>query len=313
MTRDGIEATLDAWRRGEISGPIALMRLVLGGMQPEDVVAVLQAKADRPPISELAALAQGRMAALSGLAAVVRAGAGHGAGTGLDATRAMFDRLVAVSPEAAVAAYSLGDPALLEAATAEVVAWLDGLGLLADAPRVLDLGCGIGRIAAAMAPRARSVLGLDIAPAMVATARARCAGLSGLRFETCSGRDLRDLPDGGFDLVLAADVFPYLVQDGPALVSTMLAEAGRVLAPGGHLAILNLSYRGLEVDRAELPILAGGSGLILAREDVRPFRIWDAAAFLLRKQASGGGTATSAPPRSQTSRLPRTAPPPRSS
>jgi SAM-dependent methyltransferase len=199
----------------------------------------------------------------------------------------MFDRLVAVSPEASVAAYSLGDPALLAAATAEVVAWLDGLGLLADRPRVLDLGCGIGRIAEALAPRAAGVLGLDIAPAMVAAARARCGDRPGLRFEACAGDDLAGIADSAFDLVLAADVFPYLAQAG--LAARMLAEAARVLRPGGHLAVLNFSYRGLAEDRAELPGLAAGAGLSLCLDGGRPLRSWDAAAFLLQRDAPGGG------------------------
>ena len=79
-------------------------------------------------------LATARTGALDRLAAEVRdTGANHSAAgdtpeAGLARIAAFFDRAVAHSPEASVALYSLGDPAILAAATAEIVAWLDGLG-----------------------------------------------------------------------------------------------------------------------------------------------------------------------------------------
>lgn len=264
-------AALDAHDAGAISAEIALMRLLLTGLSAAALPEVL---AGRPA---LLAVAQRHGAGLARVEGMVRAGAAHGAGTGLDATRAMFDRLVAISPEASVAAYSLGDPATLAAATAELVAWLRAEGLLAGRPRVLDLGCGIGRVAAAIAPEAEAVLGLDISPGMIATARARHAGLPGLDFGTCSGRDLAGLADAGFDLVLAVDVFPYVVQAGAE--AGLLAEIGRVTRPGGSVVILNWSYEGAETPA--LPVAAAG----LAPEAMaaRPFRLWDAEVFRLRR------------------------------
>ena len=46
-----------------------------------------------------------------------------------------------------------------------------------------------------------------------------------------------------FDLVLAIDSFPYIVQTGAAMAVRHVADAARVLRPGGALCILNLSYR----------------------------------------------------------------------
>jgi SAM-dependent methyltransferase len=211
---------------------------------------------------------------------MVAAGARHGP-AGLDSTREMFDRLVRISPEASVAAYSLGDARLLDAATTEVVGWMRGRGLLGGRPDLLDLGCGIGRFCLALAPEVRSVLGLDLSPGMVEAARRRCAGHANIRIEACAGRDLAGVPDDAFDLVLAADVFPYLVQAGKDVVARHVMEASRVLRPGGSLVILNFSYG--DAEEAALRAMAAGAGFSLALAGERPFRLWDAAAFVLRK------------------------------
>src|SRR5690606_25562017 len=137
-------------------------------------------------------------------------GAAHAAAASAEAgiaeSRAMFDRLVRISPEASVAAYSLGDPALLDAATREVVEWLRGLGLLDGRPRILDLGCGIGRIAQALAPHADGVMGIDVSPGMIEAALERCRGVPGVEFTLTSGHDLGQVAASTFDLVLAIDV-----------------------------------------------------------------------------------------------------------
>lgn len=282
---------LQDYIRGGISAPVALMRLMLTGTPAAAAVAALEAiRAEMPEdarLGELAALAQRQRARLRLLERMVRAGADHrpasSAEAGIALSRAMFDRLVRISPEASVAAYSLGDPLLLEEATGEILAWLRHLGLLEGRPDVLDLGCGIGRLAAALAPHAGSVLGLDVSPGMVEAARARCAGVAGLRFELCSGHDLAAQGDASFDLVLAADVFPYLVQAGLDLAERHVAEAARILRPGGSLVILNFSYRGAEADRADLGRMAARAGLAMLRDGVRELRLWDGLAFWLRR------------------------------
>jgi SAM-dependent methyltransferase len=196
----------------------------------------------------------------------------------------VFDRLARAAPDGGVALYALGNPDLLRAATAEVVERLDGWGLLAPEARVLEIGCGAGRYLQALSPRVGRVHGLDIARGMIERARERCAGLGNVAVSLANGRDLGGLPDGGFDLVLAADVFPYLVQAGPEAVEAQVAEIGRVLRPGGELVVLNLSYRGdLELDRAELAEIAARHGLADLRVSEGDFALWDAASFRLRR------------------------------
>jgi SAM-dependent methyltransferase len=195
----------------------------------------------------------------------------------------LFDGAAQAHPEGSVALYALGDPDLLQAATAEIVTALDAWGLLGPDRDVLDLGCGIGRVSAALAPQVRSVAGLDIAPAMIAAAETRSAGSGNLRFLLGSGRDLAPFADRSLDLVLAVDSFPYLVQLGGALAERHVAEAARTLRPGGSLMILNYSYRGDDGrDRAEIRRLADAHGFTVARAGERPFTLWDGLAFHLR-------------------------------
>jgi SAM-dependent methyltransferase len=197
---------------------------------------------------------------------------------------AAFDRAASHNPEASVALYSLGDPALLDAATREIADRLAGLGLLPPATECLDLGCGIGRFELALADRVSRIVGVDIAPAMVATARRRTAHLPNVDIRTASGRDLAGFPDRSFDLVLAVDAFPYIVQSGMALAERMISEAARVLRPHGALVILNFSYRGdLDADRADVERLAAAAGLQVRRSGTSDFSLWDGVTFQLHK------------------------------
>jgi SAM-dependent methyltransferase len=193
-----------------------------------------------------------------------------------------FDRAAAVSPEASVALHSFGDPGRLALATDEVVRRMDEWGLLGHDRTVLDLGCGIGRFAVALAGRVRRVLGLDISARMVAEAQRRCAGLANVEIRRTSGRDLAGIADGAIDTILAVDSFSYLVLAGPALVRRHVEEAARVLNPDGQLLILNYSYRGDEAaDRRELADLAAATGFRLRQAGTRPFALWDGLAFHL--------------------------------
>lgn len=292
---------------GRISPQVALCRLLLGGADGPALAAAVAARRPAPPHPQwdaLSALLDGHGAMLSRLAGEVgRHGGNHAAiATPRDAPAtpkaasaagiaAFFDHAVAFSPEASVALYSLGDPAILAQATAEIVDWLERHGCVAApgaAPTadMLDLGCGIGRLAIALAPRCRSVLGLDVSAGMVAEARARCAPLANVRIETTPGTDLDALPTHGFDLLLAVDSMPYLVQIGPDALATHVRGAARILRPGGRLAILNLSFgRPLAQDVAELGTLAARHGFAVEAAGERPFALWDAAAFLLRRDA----------------------------
>ena len=197
-----------------------------------------------------------------------------------------FDRAVATSPEASVALYSLADPRLLAEATQEMVGLIAELGLLKPECRVLEIGCGIGRFAAALGPAVGRYVGIDVSNGMVETARRRCSGLANVEIRRAGGRDLADFSAASFDAVLAIDVFPHLVASEAGLAARHVAEAARVLRPGGALLIMNYSYRGNPgLDGAEVAAHAAAYGLDLLRNGTRDTEIWDATTFLMRRAA----------------------------
>jgi ubiquinone/menaquinone biosynthesis C-methylase UbiE len=91
--------------------------------------------------------------------------------------------------------------------------------------RVLDVGCGTGRVAAALAERGSRVWGVEPSPEMAAQARARGVHVKVARAERLPFKD------GWFDRAVLWLV-AHLV-DRPAA----FAELGRVLAPGGRIAV----------------------------------------------------------------------------
>ena len=121
-----------------------------------------------------------------------------------------FDKAAELSPAASVALYSLGDPALLQSATHELVALLRDRELISRRTRVLEIGCGIGRFAQALASEVTSFIGIDVSCNMIRLAEERCVGLPNVTLSVTSGNDLRDYLGASFDLVLAVDSFPYI-------------------------------------------------------------------------------------------------------
>jgi SAM-dependent methyltransferase len=275
-------AVLAHWRDGGISAEIALVRLLLATPDPDRLRAALaEAGADA-----LAARLEENRAGIERIASMIRSEAASTCrGDAIARWRDLFDRFARIDPEASVAFYSLGSPAILAAATAEIVDLLRCLGVLAPARRVLEIGTGTGRVALALAPLVAEVTGIDISEAMVEEARRRCAGVANVRFVVTEGRDLALFPDGSIDLILAVDSFPYIVEAGEPVVAAHFRDAARLLAPGGDLVILNFSYRGdASRDRADAGRLAGASGLDPLRQGTRDLALWDGLTFHFRKR-----------------------------
>ncbi len=277
---EAAEAALAAYRGGDISAEIALMRIVLAIGDAASVISWLKSAGE----PELLRMARTQRAGLRGVAALVAARLTDERPGAIDAIRAQFDEAVALAPEAAVALYSLGSPEILERATAEIVARLREWRLLGVDIDALDIGCGIGRIERALALHVASITGIDLSPRMIAEARARCRGLGNVALACVDGSGLAAFAGRRFGLVLAVDAFPYLVAAGSGIAARHVADAAGLLEPGGALAILNYSYRGdLDADRADIARLAATHGFAVERDGTRDFSLWDGATFLLRR------------------------------
>ena len=119
--------------------------------------------------------------------------------------------------------------------------------LPADAARILDLGCGPGQVAAAVAPArpGARVYGLDIAARMLVEARRRLPANLASRLTRADASRL-PFEAGVFDAVTAHS-FLYLVPDR----SAVLAETWRVLRPQGRIVLME-PWAGAVTPRAVL-------------------------------------------------------------
>jgi SAM-dependent methyltransferase len=106
------------------------------------------------------------------------------------------------------------------------------------AARVLEVGCGTGAVTRVLArrPGVAEAVGVDPSPVFVARAGELAAGLGNTSFEEGDGRALR-FGDGGFDVVVCHTVLCHVPEP-----ERVLAEAFRVLRPGGTVAVCDGDY-----------------------------------------------------------------------
>jgi ubiquinone/menaquinone biosynthesis C-methylase UbiE len=129
----------------------------------------------------------------------------------------------------------------------EVEAALVALLPTAGLRDVLDIGTGTGRMLEIFAPRAARVVGVDLSREMLAVAR---VNLERANLRNCSIRqaDMYQLPLAGvsFDAVVIHQVLHYAERPAQAI-----AEAARVLRPGGKLVVVDFAPHALEFLRTE--------------------------------------------------------------
>ena len=136
--------------------------------------------------------------------------------------------------------YDIFEPVLLLGKQAEYDRHLLSLLNLAASDRVLDVGCGTGVLTRMIADRLEAAaggesVGIDAAAKMIEVARKKRASEK-CRFEVMAAEALA-FDDMSFDAVVSSLFFHHVPLD---LKQKALAEAYRVLKPGGRLVIADM-------------------------------------------------------------------------
>jgi arsenite methyltransferase len=127
---------------------------------------------------------------------------------------------------------------------------------LKEGVRVLDVGCGTGRLAHWIAERVGTtgvVAGIDPLEERIAIARSRG---DVVRFEVGQAEDLGAFDDASFDIVSMSSVLHWIDDKAKAL-----AEVRRVLRPGGRVGVTTIPH-----ELAKAGTLGLVLGSLLARE-----------------------------------------------
>jgi SAM-dependent methyltransferase len=149
-------------------------------------------------------------------------------GETLDAHRDFWDRSAAVDSLTAIVTDS-DEHGYRSSGRAEAEALRRFLG--PDA-RVLDVGCGTGRVMEHLSPWCQEVHGIDISGRMVDEGRKRLAHLPNVHFHHGNGYDLAGFEDGSFDVVYSIVALQHMAR---TVAYNYLLESSRVLGEGGVL------------------------------------------------------------------------------
>jgi ubiquinone/menaquinone biosynthesis C-methylase UbiE len=125
-------------------------------------------------------------------------------------------------------------------ATRRLRAWERTQLDLTPGQRLLDVGCGLGDAALALAADlggTGEVVGIDASVEMIAAARARArSAVCRVRFVVADALNL-DEPDSSFDVVRSERTLQWLTDPGAAV-----AEMVRVLRPGGLVSLVDTDW-----------------------------------------------------------------------
>jgi SAM-dependent methyltransferase len=138
--------------------------------------------------------------------------------------------------------------------------------------RVLNIGCGIGRVDRYLAPVVGELWGIDISGEMIARARERLAGLPNVHLrEVAVGEFLGAFESATFDLVFSFLVLQHMERED---AFQYLQDAARILRAGGALSVqfpnfLSPEYTGAFVEGAGLRHRSSGRVRTYTEPEVR--------------------------------------------
>jgi SAM-dependent methyltransferase len=141
--------------------------------------------------------------------------------------------------------------------------------------RVLDAGCGTGRVAVELAARGYDVVGVDLDAGMLDAARAKAPELAWVQADlaTLRASDLANDDAPGFDAVVMAGNVMIFVQ--PGTEGEVLARLHDLLVAGG-LVVAGFQLRTDLIALDEYDRLAAEAGL----EPVARWATWERAPFV---------------------------------
>jgi len=152
--------------------------------------------------------------------------------------------------------------------------------------RIVEIGCGAGRMTKALSKIFGEVHAVDISAEMIGIARERLAHASNVVFHHNNGMDLQELPSGEFDFALSFIVFQHI--PSKAVIESYVREVHRVLKPrrlfkfqvqGGRFENVQplSTWLGASYTRAEMEELAAHNGFELRYahgEGTQDFWVW---------------------------------------
>ncbi len=123
--------------------------------------------------------------------------------------------------------------------------------------RILELGCGIGRMTKHLASLFGEVHATDVSGEMINRAKERLTGTSNATLYETNGYDLAGLPENHFDIVFSAFVFRHVPT--LAIIQENLRDAYRVLKPGGIMKFHTNSITLFDFEEMEKDTWLGAS------------------------------------------------------
>jgi ubiquinone/menaquinone biosynthesis C-methylase UbiE len=142
-----------------------------------------------------------------------------------------------------------------------------------DCNEVLEIGCGFGAFARAVAERARQVTAMDLSTQMISVARTRSAGCSNLEFVLDDFLQA-ELPSESYDCIVTLATLHHLP------LKEALSRIKRLLRPGGVFILHDMLEASGRLDRAldlvrlpvSMTVQLRQRGRLLPRREVR--RAW---------------------------------------